>query len=56
MMVGRCWRSPVRHYGSVVHYQTRDLVNVKKSIVCDCPMTKKCKSTVLLMGGIHSPN
>ncbi|KAI4980303.1 hypothetical protein ZWY2020_020788, partial [Hordeum vulgare] len=31
-------------------------VKVKKNMVCDGPMTKKCKSTVLLMGGTHSLN
>ena len=29
---------------------------VKKNIVCDGPIGKKCKSTVLLMGGTDSPN
>ena len=29
---------------------------VKKNIVCDGPMRKKYKSTMLLMGGTDSPN
>ena len=36
----------------VIHVQ----VIVKKNIVCDGPMRKKYKSTMLLMGGTDSPN
>ncbi|VAI76147.1 unnamed protein product [Triticum turgidum subsp. durum] len=37
---------------TVIHVQ----VIVKKNIVCDGPMRKKYKSTMLLMGGTDSPN